>query len=34
MKLRFTQFKFKELVFGISYELDLWKGFDVIPNCL
>ena len=26
--------EFHVIVFGISYEQDLWKGFDVIPNCL
>ena len=26
--------EFHVIVFGISYELDLWKGFEVIPNCL
>ena len=26
--------EFHVIVFGISYELDLWKGFEVIPNYL
>ena len=26
--------EFHVIEFGISYKLDLWKGFDVILNCL
>ena len=26
--------RFDVIVFGISYELNLWKSFEVIPRCL